>query len=268
MIRLIISDIDGTLVKEGSTEINPEYMEVIRQLTDHGVVFAAASGRHSSSIDAVFHEVRNRIFYLSDNGSCIQKYGKPCHELRLNTENLKAYLRDALEGGDCYPLLSTAEGFFTDEKDEAFANLIFGQYKGAGGIVENLQDYLPEGVKLSLYCLDDVKKVYARMSANWKEKFAIDISGEKWVDINDPEATKGNAVRWIQKELGIRKEETVVFGDNFNDMSMLACGDRSYASVLSAPEVKQAARYEVASYEEDGVLQVLKEILQEVAHEK
>ena len=30
MIRLIISDIDGTLVKEGSTEINPEYMEVIR----------------------------------------------------------------------------------------------------------------------------------------------------------------------------------------------------------------------------------------------
>ena len=44
--------------------------------------------------------------------------------------------------------------------------------------------------------------------------------------------------------------------------------DRSYASVLSAPEVKQAARYEVASYEEDGVLQVLKDILQEVAHEK
>lgn len=172
MIRLIISDIDGTLVKEGSTEINPEYMEVIRQLADQGVAFAAASGRHSSSIDAVFHEVRNRIFYLSDNGSCIQKYGTPCHELRLNTEDLKGYLQEALEGGDC------------------------------------------------------------------------------------------------QRELGVNREETVVFGDNFNDMSMLACGDRSYASVLSAPEVKQAARYEVASYEEDGVLQVLKDILQEVAHEK
>ena len=172
MIRLIISDIDGTLVKEGSIEINPEYMEVIRQLADQGVAFAAASGRHSSSIDAVFHEVRNRIFYLSDNGSCIQKYGTPCHELRLNTEDLKGYLQEALEGGDC------------------------------------------------------------------------------------------------QRELGVNREETVVFGDNFNDMSMLACGDRSYASVLSAPEVKQAARYEVASYEEDGVLQVLKDILQEVAHEK
>ena len=177
-------------------------------------------------------------------------------------------MQEALEGGDCYPLLSTAEGFFTDEKDEAFANLIFGQYKGAGGIVENLQEYLQEGVKLSLYCLDDVKRVYERMSGNWKDKFAINISGEKWVDINDPEATKGNAVRWLQRELGISREETVVFGDNFNDMSMLACGDRSYASVLSAPEVKQAARYEVASYEEDGVLQVLKDILQEVAHEK
>ena len=44
MIRLIVSDIDGTLVPEGVSYINPEYLDVIRELTDMGVQFAAANG--------------------------------------------------------------------------------------------------------------------------------------------------------------------------------------------------------------------------------
>jgi len=68
MIRLIISDIDGTLVPEGGSVVNPEYMVVIRKLLDLGVQFAAASGRQTSSIDAIFHELRDRIYYLGDNG--------------------------------------------------------------------------------------------------------------------------------------------------------------------------------------------------------
>ena len=58
MIKLIVSDIDGTLVPEGNTDLNPEYLEVIKKLTEKGIVFAAASGRHASSIHAVFQAVR------------------------------------------------------------------------------------------------------------------------------------------------------------------------------------------------------------------
>ena len=32
MIKLIVSDVDGTLVKDGTLEINPEYMDVIKKL--------------------------------------------------------------------------------------------------------------------------------------------------------------------------------------------------------------------------------------------
>ena len=41
MIRLIVSDIDGTLVPEGGSGLNPEYMEVIRTFAGLGVQFAA-----------------------------------------------------------------------------------------------------------------------------------------------------------------------------------------------------------------------------------
>ena len=43
MIKLIVSDIDGTLVPEGNTDLNPEYLEVIKKLTEKGIVFAAAA---------------------------------------------------------------------------------------------------------------------------------------------------------------------------------------------------------------------------------
>ena len=64
MIKLIVSDIDGTLVPEGNTDLNPEYLEVIKKLTEKGIVFAAGSGSNASSINAVFWPVGERMYYM------------------------------------------------------------------------------------------------------------------------------------------------------------------------------------------------------------
>ena len=49
MIKLIVTDIDGTLVKDGTLDINPEYMDVIKKLTEKGIHFVACSGRQYCS---------------------------------------------------------------------------------------------------------------------------------------------------------------------------------------------------------------------------
>lgn len=51
MIKLIASDIDGTLVHDGTHELNPELCDVILQLKEKGIQFAAASGRQWQSIE-------------------------------------------------------------------------------------------------------------------------------------------------------------------------------------------------------------------------
>lgn len=55
-----------------------------------------------------------------------------------------------------------------------------------------------------------------------------------------------------------------MFGDNYNDISMMMQAGLSYASELSGPDIKKAAERVVESYEKDGVLKVLKQILEEV----
>lgn len=268
MIRLIVSDIDGTLVPEGGSRINPEYMDVIRELNRMGVEFAAASGRQASSIDAVFREVSDRIYYLSDNGAYIQRYGAWAREVRMCEEDVTAILREAEDIEDCHILVSTKDGYYTDDSSEAFYRLVFEQYQGTGAVVEQASAYASECIKLSLYSDRGSLYLHDLLYERWKDRFSINISGARWLDINDYGATKGNAVQWIQEQLSVTPRETVVFGDNFNDISMLAQAERSYASVLSHPDVKAAARYEVASYEEDGVLSVLKELLKEIKNEK
>ena len=45
MLKLITTDVDGTLVKDGTMLINPEYMRVIRELTEMGITFVVCSGQ-------------------------------------------------------------------------------------------------------------------------------------------------------------------------------------------------------------------------------
>ena len=44
MIKLIASDVDGTLLPEGTADLNPDLYDVILKLKETGIVFAAASG--------------------------------------------------------------------------------------------------------------------------------------------------------------------------------------------------------------------------------
>ena len=54
MIKLVASDIDGTLLPEGTAQINPEIFEVIRKLKEKDILFAAASGHQSTSVRSTF----------------------------------------------------------------------------------------------------------------------------------------------------------------------------------------------------------------------
>lgn len=61
MIKLIATDVDGTLVKDGTLLIDPEYMTVVSRLVDQGIYFVVCSGRQFSV---------NRSFSLRSGTAC------------------------------------------------------------------------------------------------------------------------------------------------------------------------------------------------------
>lgn len=267
MIRLIVSDIDGTLLPEGETCLNPEYMNVIRELNTLGVKFAAASGRQASSMDVVFHEVNDIVYYVAGNGASVEQSGKILRETFLDADDVKAFLECAAQIPECSALIAAKGGYFFEDDDPVLSDLVFEQFKASGAVVEDMTKYADVCNKLNLYQENGAHRLYKMLHEEWEDRFFICSSSEHWLEICNLNASKGNAVQWLQEQLGITPEETIVFGDNFNDIPMMKRAGRSYASELSHPDVKKEAKYEVASYAIDGVLHVLKQLLEEIRNE-
>ncbi|MBQ9030384.1 MAG: HAD-IIB family hydrolase [Parasporobacterium sp.] len=76
MIRLIASDVDGTLVPEGTSQVDPQLFHLILQLKERGIRFVAASGRQYASIVKAFDPVKDEIFFIADNGSFVVEKGQ------------------------------------------------------------------------------------------------------------------------------------------------------------------------------------------------
>ena len=72
-IRLICSDIDGTLLQYGKKELEDEIFEQMRELHRRGILFCPASGRQYTSLRKLFTPVADCCVFLCENGGVIYK---------------------------------------------------------------------------------------------------------------------------------------------------------------------------------------------------
>ena len=74
MIKLIASDLDGTLLQNGAQELTPRAIRLIREITQRGIHFVAASGRQYDNERRIFDEIKDETSYIAENGSlCIHQ---------------------------------------------------------------------------------------------------------------------------------------------------------------------------------------------------
>lgn len=68
MIKLIVSDVDGTLVPDGSPDLDPEVFDIILKLREKGMQFVVASGRRGPVWKARLNRLRRRFSMLPIRG--------------------------------------------------------------------------------------------------------------------------------------------------------------------------------------------------------
>ncbi len=253
MIRLIVSDIDGTLTEDGGSRLDPELYEVILKLKSQGIYFAAASGRHSASIEYIFDPVRDKIFYIGDNGAYLGCYGRELYLTRYKQELAMDVIADMKAAG-LDVLVDCADCAYTDSRNPEFLH------------------WMLNGYHFRLKELEDLRTLSAPIvlgsrADRFKEKYGRDLkvtlAGEQWLDTMDPAVNKGAAVKLLQESLMIRPEETMVFGDQLNDIEMLNQAYYSFAVANGRPETRAAARFLADSNVNHGPLKILKLLVEQ-----
>lgn len=69
MIKMIASDLDGTLLLNKAQSLPEEIFPLIRKLKEMGILFVAASGRQYPNMKRMFAPVASEIAYISENGA-------------------------------------------------------------------------------------------------------------------------------------------------------------------------------------------------------
>lgn len=260
MIKLIASDLDGTLLQNGAQELTPRAIDLVRRLTQKGIYFVAASGRQYANERRLFSPVRDDISYIAENGSvCIHK-GSVISRGVIEDDLAFRILNELKQQKDFEIVVSREDTCLIEDNDPAFVDLIVNVMMNTTEIVEDITKIHGPILKIAVASMAEGAHVVDKYLKYLQDKFGSEIkvvtSGNIWIDFIAPGTNKGTALSEMMKLLDVKPEECIAFGDQYNDVEMLELVGTSYAMSNAAPGISIHADYVT-----DSVEDVLEDIL-------
>ena len=258
-IRLIASDLDGTLLRSDGT-ISVRTREAIAAAEDAGLVFAFVTARPPRYIRSLAEAAGVDGMAVCSNGAILYDIGERAvlHREPLDPEiagELAQALRKALP-----------EIAFAAEHGHSLA------YEPAFPVFP--EDSAPRVVELGAFLDADLVKLLLHHPEHEAEALAdlvretvgeraqvIHSGGPKIIEIAAAAVSKATGLARLCGNLGIDPTEVIAFGDMPNDLPMLRLAGRAVAVANAHPEVLAAAHEITASNDEDGVAQRIEALL-------
>ena len=280
MIKLIVSDMDGTLLAHDSS-ISKGNIEAIRYAQSKGVQFAIATGRDYSSLKGILEAHDLKCFSILGNGA---QFCNENGEILSSAYFPKKCFKQVLQIFDelkIHYMIFTANGFYSTAEPnvvrDAFIDRCVVQFK------RKREDYLDDGCNQDMACMKlkkigdlddfinssiDIIKVEAfnndvSLIEKAKEKLqeiegiAYLASFDDNIEVTDKAAQKGLILENVIEELGYSKDEVMVLGDGLNDITLFERFKYSFAPGNANETIKAMAYQVVGACEEDGVSQAI-----------
>ncbi|HOO26863.1 MAG TPA: HAD family hydrolase [Lachnospiraceae bacterium] len=282
-IRVIASDLDGTLLNENH-ELDQIAYETLVRAEAAGIRFITATGRNYPMTLDAFGKFDVRCEYILASGAETRnRQGDVVESLPLSSVKVRE-IADALEPTGIPLIYNTAgKSFLTGETEKVRKGVIYeaeNYYSKVGNPgfskEELIQKILSRTVIVS--AVDDILQPVYKISINTGEKNAIgemrkkltDISGlavassfPNNIEITDEKAQKGPVLERYIHQLGYTMEDVIVFGDSMNDYSMMCMEFGCTVAPENAdPRIKAAAKMISPPNTEHGVVRIIEKILE------
>ncbi len=245
-LKLIVSDLDGTLLPSREKPPDADIIDMIRDVDKAGVKFAIASGRQYPNLCRLFYEVRDRVIFLPENGSWISLGDKTLYEASIERRDAMELIGDILRDAGCEALVSSKYTYYINPRTERFFKRMFGEIKATLTKVDSFDDIREPILKVSAYYREGVGGGESEeLREKWSHRLSAAVSGGTWIDFTVGD--KGKAVDFLMQYLGVKPEETAVFGDDNNDIPMLKATSNSWCTEGAEETVKRSASFVTGS---------------------
>ncbi len=252
-IRLLLADVDGTLVTQDKV-LTDRAVAAVHELHRAGIMFALTSGRPPRGMQMLTEPLAISTPIAAFNGGLIVEPDMTVIEQKVIPDGLvhPVISRFADSGLDVW-LYQGADWFIRDPKAPHVAREEFTvQFEPT--IVAGF-DGITEGVAKIVGVSDDHDLV-ASVSNAAHDEFGDHVSVARsqpyYVDVTHPDANKGGVVRFLSARYGIATDQIATIGDMPNDVLMFAHSGLSIAMGQSDREVQRAARRVTSANDEEG----------------
>lgn len=256
MIKLIATDMDGTLLDENG-KLPADFFEVLEELKKKNVKFVVASGRPYFTLYENFKPVSDELYFICDNGSCVVEESKEFQISAIDKEYVKEIVEVCSSIEDIELVLCGTKGAYLKKCSKEFTDEMY-KYYIKRTVVEDFSEIDDEIFKIAVCDLKDSKtNSYEVINKYFKDKLAVVVSGKRWVDISNKGVNKGTALAKIQQNENISYEETMVFGDFYNDVEMLKKAYYSFVMENANDDMKTYGNFIAESNKDKGVLKAI-----------
>lgn len=261
MFKLIVSDMDGTLLNEAK-KVSESTQAAIHKLEDHGARFTLATGRIYPAAKLYSDALGIHTPMICCNGAVIIDpiTNEILYERHISSEIAKQVLNICEKYGVYYHMYD--KNTIYSKRMEKFI-----------AYFNELSKTLPEDYKIHTEVVEDMLSVFERTkiykiglyydntdtALNMRRELeAIEgVSGFKSLDtmydVLAENTNKGTALVALCGLLDLDIQEVVAFGDNENDLEMLQAAGHGIAMQNAEDFVKDVADHVTQSNEEDGV---------------
>lgn len=249
MIKLIASDLDGTILLNGAQSVDSTLVEAVKELLNAGMIFAPASGRQVESLKMLFEPVADRLMYIAENGAIAKYRGETIVKNAMDYGLAMDIIQDVIKIPSCEILASGEEYAYISPKSEEYLYRMTKIVKYKTKIVKDFREIDEDILKIAVCDMSGIANSKDYLIGTWGDVAEATVSGELYLDYMGKGVSKGDALRKVMDRLSLKSEECMAFGDNYNDCEMLDSVYHSYAMEKAVPDVKKHARFTTESVE-------------------
>ena len=261
--KLIALDVDGT-IRSHDRPTSERTRRTIQRVKEAGAFVTIATGRSYKSGASAASDVNLTAPIVTFQGAHVADptTGEALWHVPLTPDMTSATL-DALADWDDVEVVGYRgdEIFVAELTDWATA---YGERTGVGVRVVDTDGFTSNPMSRIVARGED--DVIERLERSLKDRFNGDMyvtrSLPYFCEILNPSGGKDKALEWLRRHIGIARDQTIAFGNGYNDVQMLEWANMSVAVGDAVNEILEIADVVAPPMEEDGVAQVLDDLLE------
>ena len=266
--KLLVIDVDGTIVDKNG-DISDEDKEAVKQAAASGVRVSLSTGRVIKACRGILEQLSldgHHIFFdgalVSDPDQSREVYVQPLK---------KGVVRRAVEFSrlnDIYLELYSRDHFYA-ERENWSDDIHRRFFRVAPTLVDFSGIWERERIIKAELVVHNAEE--AAKASNFQNEFAASLRFSiarspaypdiDFINIIDPEVSKGKALTALAAFLGVAMGEVIAIGDGLNDISLLETAGLAVAMGNAFPEVKKVADHITLDVDHHGLAAAINKFL-------